>query len=141
MNALNSIILEGNVVRDPELHTTPKGTAICQFSVAVNRWFKTQGDQVEKEVSFFDVTAWGKLGEQVQEKGNKGRGVRVVGRLKQERWIDTNGKQCSKVLVIAEHVEFRPETKQNDSAPQNMEDSEEDLAIGDSGAETPAVNW
>jgi single-strand DNA-binding protein len=88
-----------------------------------------------KEVSFFDVDAWGALAETVAEKGAKGQGVRIVGRLKQERWIDVNGKNCSKVVIVAEHVEFKPMFS---GAPEN----EADPKAGDSGEEEPlAVNW
>lgn len=107
MNNLNSILLEGNLVRDPDLKATPSGTPVCTFSVASNRWYK-QNDQLEKEVSFFDVEAWSRLAQACAENLKKGRGVRVVGRLKQDRWTDPEGKSRSKVKIVAEHVEFKP---------------------------------
>ena len=110
MNNLNSILLEGNLVRDPEFKTTPSGTPICTFAVASNRWFK-QNDQLEKEVSFFDVEAWSKLAETCSDTLKKGRGVRVVGRLKQDRWNDQEGKTHYKVKIVAEHVEFKPQMR------------------------------
>jgi single-strand DNA-binding protein len=108
MNNLNSILIEGNLVRDPELRTTPKGTSVCTFSLASNRFFK-QDAGLEKEVSFFQVETWAKLAEACSNKGKKGRGVRVVGRLKQDRWTGNDGKPHSRVAIVAEHVEFRPE--------------------------------
>jgi single-strand DNA-binding protein len=108
MNNLNSILIEGNLVRDPELRATPKGTSVCTFSLASNRFFK-QDSGFEKEVSFFDVETWAKLAEICSNRGRKGRGVRVVGRLKQSRWTDAEGKARSRVAIVAEHVEFRPE--------------------------------
>jgi single-strand DNA-binding protein len=111
MNNLNSILLEGNLVRDPVLKNTAKGTPVCTFSVASNRFFR-QDSELEKEVSYFEVETWAKLAESVYNLGHKGRGVRVVGRLKQERWNDKDGKAKSKILIIAEHVEFRPDFKQ-----------------------------
>jgi len=110
MNNLNSILIEGNLVRDPELSYTPKGTAVCKFSVACNRQWK-QDDEIQKEVSFFDVSAWTRLAEVCGEYLKKGRGVRVVGRLKQDRWTDPEGKPHSRVEIIAEHVEFKPQKK------------------------------
>lgn len=110
MKNLNSIILEGNCVRDPNVTITSKGTAICTFSIASNRIYKV-GETFEKEVSFFDIEAWGKLAERVSHQCKKGRGVRVVGRLKQSRWEDTNGKKNSKIRIVAENVEFKPENK------------------------------
>jgi len=110
MNNLNSILLEGNLVRDPDLKTTPTGTPVCTFAVASNRWYK-QNEQLEKEVSFFDVEAWSKLAQTCGETLKKGRGIRVVGRLKQDRWNDGDGKSHYKVKIVAEHVEFKPQMK------------------------------
>jgi single-strand DNA-binding protein len=116
MNNLNSILIEGNLVRDPLFRSTPKGTPVCTFCLASNRFFK-QDSGLEREVGFFDVETWSKLAEQCYNLGHKGRGVRVVGRLKQSRWNDTDGKSRSKVTIVAEHVEFRPEFKKpGDSA-------------------------
>lgn len=114
MDNLNSILIEGNMVRDPLLRTTPKGTPVCTFSVASNRYSRRQSG-LEKEVSFFEVQTWGKLAEDAYSQGHKGRGVRVVGRLKQERWNGSDGKAHSKVAIVAEHLEFRPEFKRDDS--------------------------
>jgi len=107
LNSLNSILVEGNLTRDPELRTTPGGTPVCAFALASNRFYR-QNDAMEKEVSFFDVEAWNRLAESCGEQLKKGRGVRVVGRLKQDRWNDQEGKQHSKVKIVAEHVEFKP---------------------------------
>ena len=112
MNNLNSILIEGNLVRDPILRTTPKGTQICVMSLASNRFYK-QDTGYEKEVSFFEVESWSKLAEACYNKARKGRGIRVVGRLKQSRWTDTDGKSRSRVIIVAEHVEFRPDTKKD----------------------------
>jgi single-strand DNA-binding protein len=107
MNNLNSILLEGNLVRDPEIGYSPKGAPVCNFTVACNRYYK-QGEELEEEVSYFDVTVWNRLAEVCKEYLAKGRGVRVVGRLKQDRWEDPEGKTRSKVHIVAEHVEFKP---------------------------------
>jgi single-strand DNA-binding protein len=115
MNNLNSILIEGNLVRDPMFRNTAKGTALCTFSIASNRYYR-QGADLENEVSFFDVEAWSKLVENCRI-GRKGRGVRVVGRLKQDRWNGADGKQHSKISIIAEHVEFRPDFKKDDADP------------------------
>ena len=116
MNNLNSILIEGNMVRDPLLRTTPKGTSVCNFSIASNRFYR-QDSNLEKEVGFFDVEAWGKLAEACVSYGRKGRGVRVVGRLKQDRWTGSDGKNHTRVAIVAEHVEYRPDFKKaNESA-------------------------
>jgi single-strand DNA-binding protein len=107
MNNLNSILIEGNLVRNPDSKFTGKGTQLCTFSLASSRFFKGESG-LEKEVSFFDVETWGKLAERCNELGEKGRRVRVVGRLRQDRWADREGKARSKIIVVAEHVEFHP---------------------------------
>jgi single-strand DNA-binding protein len=121
MNNLNSILIEGNLTRDPELRSTPKGTSICTFPISSNRYFK-QNNAMEKEVSFFNVETWAKLAEASYQQGKKGRGVRVVGRLKQERWNDKENKSQSRIFIVAEHVEFRPEFPAK--AAEEMNDSE-----------------
>jgi len=127
MNNLNSVFIEGNLVRDPEFKTTSKGTALCVFTLASNRCYK-QNDCMEKEVSFFDVEAWSKLAENCKEHGHKGRGVRVVGRLKQNRWNGIDGAAHSKIIIVAEHIEFRPESVTDKEADETASESEEETA-------------
>ena len=129
MNSLNSILIEGNLTRDPELKSTPKGTSVCSFSVASNRFYK-QDEEYQKEVSFFDVETWAKLAESCAEYLEKGRGVRVVGRLKQDRWQDQEGNPRSKVKIVAEHVEFKPVfNKKADAEGEESEEVEEDQKV------------
>lgn len=135
MNNLNSILLEGNLVRDPQLSQTPKGTSVCTFSVASNRYLK-QETGYQEEVSFFDVETWAKLAEVCGETLTKGRGVRVVGRLKQDRWKDTEGSPHSKVKIVAEHVEFRPVFKDRKEG-EDQEDESEDLGLTEVETDVP----
>ncbi len=125
MNNLNSILIEGNLVRDPELSYTPKGTAVCKFAVACNRSYK-QDDEFQKEVSYFDVSTWTRLAEVCGEYLKKGRGVRVVGRLKQDRWTDPDGKLHSRIEIVAEHVEFKPQLKKQDGDEKPGQDKAEE---------------
>ena len=112
VNNLNSILLEGNLTRDPELRYTPSdgtspGSPVCTLVVSTVRTYKVEGERHE-EVSFVEATTWGKLATVCAEHLAKGRGVRVVGRIKQERWEDTDGNARSKIVIVAEHVEFQP---------------------------------
>jgi len=120
MNNLNSVLIEGNLVRDPLIRSTTKGRSVCNFTIASNRYYK-QDTNFEKEVGFFDVEAWGKLGDACGNLGRKGRGVRVVGRLKQDRWTGSDGKSHNKVAIVAEHVEYRPEFKKAAEADSEAE--------------------
>jgi single-strand DNA-binding protein len=129
MNSLNSILLEGNLVRDPESKTLQSGTQVCDFTVASDRFYK-QADSLEKEVSYFDVEAWARLGQACSQNLKKGRGVRVVGRLKQDRWTDPEGKTRSKVKIVAEHVEFKPQKQVNALAGEESEEGEAEGAGG-----------
>ncbi|ULQ59685.1 single-stranded DNA-binding protein [Brucepastera parasyntrophica] len=123
MNSLNSIILEGNVVRDSVVKETPKGTSVCTFSIASNRFYR-QEEEYEQETSFFDVETWSRLADACGKYCLKGRGIRVIGRLKQDRWKSADGTNYSKVKVVAEHVEFKPVLKK-DGGGKNTNDSED----------------
>lgn len=107
MNALNSILIEGDLIDDPVTKETPRGSTVCTFSIASSRFYK-QDEDFEEEVSHFDIESWGKIAERCKENLAKDLGVRVVGRLKQERWTDDEGKAQSKIKVVAEHIEYKP---------------------------------
>jgi single-strand DNA-binding protein len=136
MNNLNSILLEGNLVADPDLRYTPKGAAVCSFCVACNRFYK-QDDELQKEVSYFDVTTWNRQAEVCNEYLTKGRGVRVVGRLKQDRWEDAEGKTRSKVHIVAEHVEFKPKFKNDSAEPAEGQEGSGDTEESEEGVDFP----
>jgi single-strand DNA-binding protein len=107
MPYLNKVFLIGNLTRDPELRVTPKGTAICQFSLAVNRQFKDESGQTRDETAFIDIEAWGKQGELVSKYLTKGSPAMVEGRLKLDQWEDkTSGQKRSKLKVVLENVQF-----------------------------------
>lgn len=128
MNDLNSILVEGNLTRDPVLSTTPTGTPVCNFSVGSHHLYKKENEQ-RKETSFFDVEVWARLAENCAEYLSKGRGVRVVGRLKQDRWKDGEGRPRSRVKIVAEHVEFRPQsTRRNGEEDAGEETGDEAVA-------------
>jgi len=122
MNSLNSVLIEGNLVRDPEKKEVGSGVALCTFSVATNRYFN-QNNEKKSETSFFDVEVWNKTAELCLKTLAKGRGVRVVGRLKQERWADKEGKNHSKVKVVGETVEFKTKfDKKPGDVPEEADD-------------------
>lgn len=98
---INQVILMGRLTRDPETRTTPSGKTVTSFSIAVDR----QG--ADDQADFFDVTAWEKTGELVQQYLSKGRRVLVQGRLRQDSWDDKEtGKKRSRVEVTANDVTF-----------------------------------
>lgn len=107
MPNLNKVMLMGNLTRNPELRVTPKGTAVCQFGLAVNRRWKDDHDKDMEEVTFIDITAWGKTGEVIAKYFTKGRPIFVEGRLKFDQWEDKqSGQNRSKLSVMLERFEF-----------------------------------
>lgn len=105
MNNLNSIILEGNIL------SFEIGNVGAFFTIEVKRDYKNLDGSYEAEVSEFEVRCYGNMAASVERYGKINRGIRVVGRLKQEKYTDSDGKSCSKVIVIAEHIEFKPVNK------------------------------
>ena len=103
--SINQVILMGNLTRDPELRTTPNGQSVCSFGLAVNRSFQGSDGNQQDAVDYFDITAWGKLGELVNQYLAKGRKCLVMGRLSFRQW-EQDGQKRSKVEVIANDVTF-----------------------------------
>lgn len=104
MNQLNSVLIEGNVIATPEKRETLRGTTVCNFKIVSSRFYK-RGEKMAEEKSVFNIETWDKLDELCAECCTEERCVRVVGRL----------KQCEDgtIKVVAEHVEFRPQTKKS----------------------------
>jgi single-strand DNA-binding protein len=101
----NNITIVGNCTRDPELRFTASGQALASFGVAVNRrWQNRQTNEWEEAVSFFDVTCWAQLAENVAESVQKGARVVVTGRLDQRSWETQDGDKRSKVEIVADDV-------------------------------------
>jgi single-strand DNA-binding protein len=101
----NSITIVGNCTRDPELRFTSSGQAVATFGVAVNRrWQNRQTNEWEEQVSFFDVTCWQQMAENVAESITKGSRVVVTGRLDQRSWETQDGEKRSKVEIVADEI-------------------------------------
>jgi len=107
MASFNKVILMGNLTRDPQLRYTPSQQAVCDFSLAVNRRWKSQDGQDREEVSFVDRTAWGRTAEVITQYCIKGKPRMVEGRLKQDSWDDkTTGQKRSKLAVVVETMQL-----------------------------------
>ena len=106
MNFINQIILEGNVVTDVYYTIVPVPHA--RVEILSLRSYRDSDGNVAEEKSCFEVEGFGSLAESMKECCMKGRGMRVIGRLKQNRWKDGDGVERGRVFVVAEHVEFKP---------------------------------
>ena len=106
MASLNRVVLIGNLTRDPELKTTPKGTSVANLGLAVNRrWTNQQGEKVDN-TDFFNIVVWAKLAELCNEYVKKGSPIAVEGRLQHRTWETPEGQKRSTVEVVAENVQF-----------------------------------
>lgn len=127
MASLNKVILIGNLTRDPEVRYTPRGAAVCDVSIAVNRkWRDEQTGESKEEVTFVDIVVWGKQAESVGQYLRKGSSACFEGRLQQESWEDKQtGQKRSKIKVVAEGVQFlgspNREGGQQQSAPPRQQ--------------------
>jgi len=101
----NTVTVIGNATRAPELKFTPSGQALANFGMAVNRrWQNKQTQEWEESVSFFDVTCWAQLAQNVADSIDKGTRLIVSGRLEQRSWESPEGEKRSKVEIIADEV-------------------------------------
>ena len=107
MANLNKVMLIGNLTRDPELRHTPKGTAVAELGLAINRVWKDEQGQKQEETTFVDVTLWGRQAELAQQYLTKGNPVYIEGRLNLDTWDDkATGQKRSKLKVIGENLQF-----------------------------------
>ena len=107
MPNLNKVMLIGNLTRDPEVKFTPKGTAIAEIGLAINRTWKNESGEKQEETTFVDVTLWGRQAEIAKEYLTKGRPVYIEGRLQLDSWDDKQtGQKRSKLKVTGEQMQL-----------------------------------
>lgn len=116
VNDLNVVLLTGRLTRDPDAKETKSGTPITSFSIAVNRYFRYDAGGWGEETSFVEVETWSVLAKQCSEL-TRGQVVRVQGRIKQDRWQDGDGNNRTKMVVVAERVEWRKPKADEPEAP------------------------
>ncbi len=106
MASFNKVILIGNLTRDPQVRYTPGGMAVSDIGLAVNRtWFDKQTNQKKEDVTFVDVTLWGRTAEIAGEYLAKGKQVLIEGRLQLDSWDDKEtGQKRNKLKVIGENM-------------------------------------
>jgi single-strand DNA-binding protein len=105
MNNINRVVLTGNLTADPELRSTPSGTAVCSLRIACNTRRKDGEEWVDKP-NYFDVTVWGGQGESAARYLSKGRPVAIDGRLEWREWETQEGAKRQAVEIIADTVQF-----------------------------------
>ena len=104
---MNAIFVTGNLGRDPTLRFTTSGIAVCEFSICTSYGYKSKAGEDVKEACWLEVTAFGGTAERVNEQCRKGSNVLVIGRMKQEKWLDKDEKPRSKLYMHAEEIYTR----------------------------------
>ena len=118
-NALNLSIIEGRLVRAPELRTTTNGKAITSLTIAVNEIRKVEG-KAQSQATFLSCTVWDKVAQRCAQYLVKGQLVRIKGRLHQSTWIDNNGEKHSRLEITATNVEFLDKPKKHSESTETI---------------------
>jgi single-strand DNA-binding protein len=125
MASFNKVLLLGNLTRDPEVRYTPKGSAVCDLGMAVNRSYTTDAGEKREEATFVDVTLWGRAAEVAGEYLRKGRPVFIEGRLQLDSWDDKQtGQKRSKLKVIGETMQLLGSPRGGGGAPAEAGDDD-----------------
>ena len=107
MANVNKVILIGNVTRDPEVKFTPKGSAVADVGLAINRNYTLDNGEKREETIFVDVELWGRLAEIAGEYAKKGRPIYIEGRLRMDTWEDkASGQKRSRMKVVGENLQL-----------------------------------
>lgn len=138
---LNKVMIIGNVVRDPEIRTTPSGQTVASFSVATNLVWKDKEGKRQSKPEYHNVVAWRKLAETIGQYVHKGSKVYVEGRLSTRSWDDQNAIKRYRTEIIADNLIMLdragagvsvPKTDlQEPSPPQAKSSDEEEISIED----------
>ena len=124
---MNKVVLMGRLTKEPEMRATQSNTAVCSFSLAVNRRFKQEG---QPDADFINIVAWAKTAEFVGKYFTKGQQVGVIGRIQTRNYDDKDGKKVFITEVVAEEVYFADSKKEQ----SNVTTSEGFMVVeGDSG--------
>ena len=125
MVSINTVGITGRLTKDPEVKYNNKNTCIASFSVAVRKPFKKDANESD---DFFDVNAYGKTAEFIEKYVAKGTKVEITGRLSQNKWTDKEGANHSRIIILADRVEFaesRTTSQQSQAyAPEQVQNPE-----------------
>ncbi|MBA2742861.1 MAG: single-stranded DNA-binding protein [Chthoniobacterales bacterium] len=141
MASFNKVILVGNLTRDPEVRYTPKGSAVCDLALAVNRQYSLENGEKREEVTYVDVVLWARLAEIAGEYLKKGRPVLIEGRLQLDSWDDKqSGQKRSKLRVVGETMQLlgsRPGAGSSGGEEEGMSSSAPSRSSGSSRSSAP----
>lgn len=136
MSTLNQVIIEGNAVRDAQEREKPWGTKFAVLTLASNRYYKDKKGGFAEEVGFYDVHVYGDgVLDYLYRNAKKGAPIRVIGRLRQERWDGKDGKRVTRNYIVAQHIDFLKKVKAEGGAKSEEDKKKilENLASSYSG--------
>ncbi len=138
-NNINSVTITGNLTRDPEARATSSGRSVCELRIAVNSNFKS-GDKWESKPNYFQVNTWGGLADNCAKYLEKGSPIAVSGRLEWQKWESKDGGLNSRVVIVAENVQFlaRADGSRKDVNAPKDEATEQAAPEEDSAPDEPA---
>jgi single-strand DNA-binding protein len=136
MASLNRVMLIGNLTRDPEVRYTPKGSAVADLAIAVNRNYTAESGEKREEVTYVDIVLWAKLAELAGQYLKKGRPVFIEGRLQMDQWEDKQtGQKRSRLRVVGENMQFLDSRRDSGNNAEGGEESH-----GGGGGGTPSYS-
>ena len=142
MANLNKVFLMGNLTADPELRYTPKGTAVTDIRLAINRYYAGDNSERQEETTFVDVTLWNRQAEVAGNYLSKGRGVFVEGRLQLDSWEDkASGQKRTKLRVIGENIQLFPRGGEGDMGGAPRQQYQNAPRSSNYGQSRPAPNY
>ena len=142
MANLNKVFLMGNLTADPELRYTPKGTAVTDIRLAINRYYAGDNSERQEETTFVDVTLWNRQAEVAGNYLSKGRGVFVEGRLQLDSWEDkASGQKRTKLRVIGENIQLFPRGGEGDMGGAPRQQYQNAPRSNNYGQSRPAQNY
>ncbi|MBT4349463.1 single-stranded DNA-binding protein [bacterium] len=133
---LNKAMIIGNVVRDPEMRSTPSGQNVSSFSIATNLVWKDQSGQKQEKVEFHNIVAWRRLAEIVGQYLKKGSKVYIEGRLQTRSWDDPSGVKKYRTEIVAENMIMLDKAG---SGPSTSDDYSQTAPASNTNQSTPSA--
>ena len=124
---INSVVITGNLGKDPELTTSEGGTVITRFSIAVNE-IRGKGNEKKTKTHWIDCVAFGPIAEATSTYVGKGSKVTVQGRLNQRKWENESGQMFNRLVVIVEKIAFMTKASVDSNNSEVEDDYEEATA-------------
>ncbi len=126
MPELNSVVVAGNLTKDPVFRETSNRTPVVNFSLAANRRYKDSSNQWQEDVCYVGIVAWNKLADSCRERLRKGSAVLVDGELQSRSWKTEDGHNRTIVEIKAKRIQFLNKYNKSENEPDIIEDEASD---------------